>query len=213
MRNIGGPCARESPRATVIPLPSCDYPVFDDVRQAFRDLLNGNVAPEDRRGMLSEMRDTLVRAKMAVDDLRVGVEVTRRRLATERTELETVRRRRTLAEGIGDAETVQVASRFETQHAERLALLEKKLEAEEGELQLVEREVEEMKVQFKAARAGVGSGLRSDAAPASDASLGLDERGAALSDELGAMDRASRRAANEADADARLAELKRRMGL
>lgn len=190
--------------------------VFDDVRQAFRDLLNGDVAPEARRGMLHDMRDTLVRAKLAIDDLRVGVDVTRKRLATERGELDTIRRRKTLAEGIGDAETVAVAARFEGTHAERLQLLEKKLEVEEGELALVEREVAEMKVQFKAASTGVGSGLRAGgvgSAPLSDGELGLDDSGAGLAQELGAMDRARRRAASEAEAEARLAELKRRMGL
>lgn len=190
--------------------------MFEDIRQAFRDLLNGDVAPEDRRGVLAEMRDSLVRARMAVDDLRTGVEVTRKRLAAERAELETIARRRSLAEGIGDAETVAVAARFEAHHAERVALLERKLEAEEGELALVEREVEEMKAQFKSASAGVGSGLRAGGpgtAPPSDQELGLDDRGEGLAQELGAMDRQRRRQASEADADARLAELKKKMGL
>lgn len=190
--------------------------MFEDIRQAFRDLLNGDVAPEDRRGVLAEMRESLVQARMAVDDLRTGVEVTRKRLAAERAELETVARRKSLAEGIGDAETVAVAAQFEAHHAERVALLERKLEVQEGELALVEREVDEMKTQFKAASAGVGSGLRAGrpgTAPPSDAELGLDDRGAGLAQELGAMDRERRRRASEADADARLAELKKKMGL
>ena len=190
--------------------------MFEDIRQAFRDLLNGDVAPEDRRGVLAAMRDSLVRARLAVDDLRKGAEVTRKRLAVERGELETVARRRALAEGIGDAETVEVAARFEAHHAERVALLARKLEVEEGELALVEREVEEMKAQYKAASAGVGSGLRAGGlgtAPPSDADLGLDDRGAGLAQELGAMDRERRRQASEADADARLAQLKKKMGL
>lgn len=165
--------------------------------------------------MLNEMRDAIVRARLAIDDLRNGVEATRKRLAAERRELETIRRRRVLAEGINDAETVAVAARFEGHQAERVAVLEQKLAAEEGELALVEREVEEMKTQFKAASAGVGSGLGAGAAAAagaSDAELGLDDRGAGVAQELDAMARAQRRAQNEADAEARLAELKRRMG-
>ncbi|MEO6443675.1 MAG: hypothetical protein ABIZ91_11460 [Gemmatimonadaceae bacterium] len=189
--------------------------MFDDLREAFRDLLSGNVAPEARRGLLHEMRETLVRAKLAIDDLHAGVETTRARVATERQELETVRRRRTLAEQIQDAETVAVAARFEATHSERLQLLERKLEVAEGELALVERDVEEMKTQYKAASAGVGSGLSEGGAgsvPLSDGELGLDDRGAGLAEELGSMDRARRRAASEAEAEARLAELKRRMG-
>lgn len=134
--------------------------MFDDVKQAFHDLLNGNVSSQDRRDVLQEMRATLVQAKMAVEDLREAVRATEKRLTRERAELETVQRRRMLAEGINDAETIAVAQRFEAQHLERVALLEKKLDAEQGELALVERDIEEMTAQFKAAQAGVGSGLR-----------------------------------------------------
>jgi hypothetical protein len=80
--------------------------MFEDVRHAFEELLRGNVAPEARRSMLHEMRETLVRAKMALDDLRQGVTSTEARLSRERAELETVQRRRALAETIGDAKTV-----------------------------------------------------------------------------------------------------------
>jgi transposase len=183
--------------------------MFEDVRQALHDLLHGNVAPEDRRDLLNSMRDTLVHARMALDDLRQGTERTRRRLDAERAELETIRRRQTLAEGIGDQETVQVAARFATMHAERLALLTKKLEAEEGEVVLVQREVEEMTLQLKSANAGAGSGIRSGAAPSPDD----DGRDPGLAQELDALDRDRRRAASDADAEARLAALKRRMGL
>lgn len=184
--------------------------MFDDVKQAFHDLLNGNVSSQDRRDLLQEMRATLVQAKMAVEDLREGVRTTEKRLTRERAELETVQRRRMLAEGINDAETIAVAQRFETQHLERVALLEKKLDAEQGELALVERDIEEMTAQFKAAQAGVGSGLRAGQATEDE---DLINRDASLDRELSGLDRAQRRAAHEAEADARLAELKRRMGL
>ena len=180
--------------------------MFEDIRQAFHDLLHGNVAPGERRALLQEMRDTLVRARMAVDDLRAGLATTEARLARERTELQTVQRRKSLAEGIGDAETVSVAARFEAHHLERVALYEKKMEVERGELALVEREVEEMTAQFKAAQAGVGSGLRPDPAG------GGGDDDSRLDSDLRTLDRERRKAANEAEADARLAELKRRMG-
>ena len=64
--------------------------MFEDLRRAFRELLDGNVAPSDRRELLQEMRGTLVQARMAVDDLRQGIEVSEKKLARERTELETV---------------------------------------------------------------------------------------------------------------------------
>ena len=134
--------------------------VFDEVRQAFRELLHGNVTPEGRRELIAVMKDTLVQARLAMDDLRDGVDVTRKRLVVEMAELETIRRRKGLAQGVGDEETVHIAERFEAQHAERLAVLEQKLLAQESELAMVDREVAEMKEQLKAAMAGVGSGMR-----------------------------------------------------
>ena len=181
--------------------------VFEDIRDAFRDLLSGKVAPEDRRALLHAMKDSLVHARLSLDDLRDGVATTRRRLQHERSELEIVRRRRALAEGINDAETVAIAVRFETQHVEKAAALEKKLEGEEAELAIVEREVAEMGEQLKAANAGVGSGM-SGQTPGH----GVPDA-AALEQEIDAVGRAQRRSALDAEADARLAELKRRMGM
>ena len=135
--------------------------MFDEIRQAFRELLHGNVTPEGRRELISVMKDTLVQARLAMDDLRDSVEATRKRVEREKADLDTVRRRKGLAQGVGDAETVKVAERFEAQHAERVAVLEQKLVAQESELALVERDVAEMKEQLKAALAGVGSGMRS----------------------------------------------------
>lgn len=183
--------------------------MFEDIRRAFNELLNGNVPPADRRGLLQEMRNTLVQAKMSLDDLRQGVAVTEKRLVRERQELETVVRRKGLAESRGDAETVAVAARFEAHHAERLAILEKKLDAERGELAMLEKDVEEMTAQLKAANAGVGSGMRGGSV---EGELDLDSRDSELNRDLSALDREQRRAAHDADAEARLAELKRRMG-
>jgi len=182
--------------------------VFDEVRQAFRELLHGNVSPEGRRELISVMKDTLVQARLAMDDLREGVEATRKRVTREQLELETIRRRKGLAQGVGDAETVVVAERFETQHAERLAVLEQKLAAQEGELALVERDVAEMKEQLKAALAGVGSGMGTGTVTADP----LDEGRSEVEQQLNDLKRAERRASADATADAALAELKKRMG-
>jgi hypothetical protein len=188
--------------------------MFDDLKQAFHDLLHGNVPPESRREVLAVMKDTLVRARMSLDDLRDGVAATRRRLVMERKELDTVRRRLGLAQGIGDQETVTIAQRFETQHAERVAVLERKLEAQESELALGEREVAEMTQQLKAAASGVGSGMRPGtvAEEVHGDIAGVDDTRATLDREMAGLDRAQRRADAEAAAEERLAELKRRMG-
>jgi hypothetical protein len=137
--------------------------MFDDVRQAFRDLLRGTPPSGDaRRSIVAQMRETLVQARMGLDDLRKGIEETRARLQRERSELETVRRRKQLAQGINDAQTVAIAERYEKQHAERAGLLERKLETQEAELAMVEREVGEMNAEFKLAAAGANPGCPPD---------------------------------------------------
>jgi hypothetical protein len=185
--------------------------VFDDIKDAFRDLLSGHVAPEARRAFIHSMRESLALARVSVDEMREAVASTRRRLQRERDELDTVRRRKVLAEGINDAETVAIAARFESQHGAKIAALEKKLEGGEAELAIAEREVAEMMEQLKAANAGVGSGMHAGAVPTPDE--GGSQDGAALERELDSVGRAQRRAALDADAESRLAELKKKMGM
>lgn len=174
--------------------------MFEQLRDSLRSLLeNSPSAPADRRAALTDLRAALVRARMGVDDLRGGVESARQKLAAARAELDTIQRRKALATQINDAETVAVAERFEGLQTERVDVLARKLDAQERELAFAEREVSEMSADFRRAVAGVGSGTvgkpDADRAAAAevDAMLGED---AALSGGL----------------DARLAELKRRMG-
>ena len=188
--------------------------MFDDVRQAFRDLLRGTPPSGDaRRSIIAQMRETLVQARMGLDDLRKGVEETRARLTRERTELETVRRRKQLAVGINDDETVAIAERYEKQHAERASILERKLETQEAELAMVEREVGEMNAEFKLAAAGGTPGVSAGPPPSDDRPTEdpLGEN-AGLRDEIDGLARARRRAEAESSADEKLAALKRRMG-
>lgn len=195
--------------------------MFDDVRQAFRDLLRGTPPSGDaRRSIVAQMRETLVQARMGLDDLRKGVVETQARLTRERSELETVRRRKQLALSINDAETVAVAERYEKQHAERAALLERKLETQEAELAMVEREVNEMNSEFKLAAAGATPGVSAGTSSPNDVGAGaktggvddvLDEQ-AGLNAEIDGLARARRRADAESAADEKLAALKRRMG-
>lgn len=194
----------------ILPAPGI---VFDEIKQALHDLLHGNVPSEGRRDLLAAMKETLVHARLGLDDLREGVATTRGRLDAERRELETVRRRKGLAQQIGDAETVAVAERFESQHAERVSVLEQKLAAQEQELTLTRDEIEEMTRQFKAAAAGVGSGMPSGRVGRPDAAEpDPGDARSQLERELDSLGRAQRRASADAEADARLAELKRRMG-
>lgn len=185
--------------------------MFESLRATLSDLLGGRVAPAERRAVLAEMKRALVQAKLGVEDLREGVELTRRKVAAEREGLATATRRRGLAEGINDAETAALAAKYEAQHAERLAVLERKLEAQEAECGLAERDYETMVAQLKQASAGVGAGMPAGATGPSDEELGLpDDR--PLRSELDGLARARQRAEREAGADAALEALKKKMG-
>lgn len=186
--------------------------MFENFRQALDALLSRGTPPEDRRALLSHMRDTLVRAKAGVEDLRDGVRQARHRLETEKRELDTVRRRKRLAADVGDAQTVSVAERFEAHHAERVQVLEQKVAVQERELALAEEEVAEMTRAFKSAAAGAGSAA---AGPSIDEAAAREVDEALAGPQAGEFDSLRRqRTREERDAEAarRLEELKRRMG-
>ncbi|MBL0169135.1 MAG: hypothetical protein IPP90_00190 [Gemmatimonadaceae bacterium] len=185
--------------------------MFDQLRDSLRGL-SDRLAPEERRRVTSSMRDALVHAKLALGELRDAARATEARVATERAELETVRRRQGLAAQINDAETVAIAERFAAQHAERVAVLEAKLQVQQQELSMVEREYDEMTTQLRMAMSGLAPGGASPEVAAQrevDALLAdepLPEPGAA------APPPRRSRAEKEANAESRLADLKRRMG-
>jgi len=183
--------------------------MFESFRQSLRDLMDRSTTPESRRAGLAQMKQTLVQARMGLDDLRGGIEQTRQRLAAEERELETVRRRKGLAAGINDQETVMLAEKYEVLHTERTDVLTRKLAAQEAELAMVEREVAEMTIALKSALSGAGgTPLQADSADL-DAML---DGGADVAQEIDALGRTSARSAREAEAERLLAELKRRMG-
>ncbi|MDF1505984.1 hypothetical protein [Roseisolibacter sp. H3M3-2] len=192
--------------------------MFEQLRDSFRAMLDAARSPDDRRAVLADMKNSVVRARMGIDDLKQGVEVARRRLAEGRAELDTIRRRRAMAADIGDQETVGVADRFEALQAERVRVLEQKVAAQEAELALVEREVAEMTVDLRRAIDGVPlrapgevSPRAAEAAAAAQVDELLDPH-APLREEIDALGRQQARATREADAEARLAALKRRLG-
>lgn len=184
--------------------------MFESLRATISDLLGNRVAPADRRAVITEMKRALTLAKLGVEDLREGVEVTRRRLTTEKESLVTASRRRGLAEGISDAETAGLAAQYEAQHAERIAVLEKKLDAQEAECGLAEREYDTMLAQLKQADKGVGSGTVRGSKGPTDAELGLPDD-APLRSELDGLARARQRADRDTAADAALDALKKKM--
>jgi chromosome segregation ATPase len=166
------------------------------------------------------MRDTLVQAKMGLQDLRDSLEKSRRRLDAERRELDTVQRRKRLAEQINDAETVRLATQYEQLHAERVDVLARKLEAQESELALAERDVGQMMSELRAAASGIGPAAAGSGGAAAmnaamdeiESELGGAAKDSSVREEIDGLSRARARADREADAARRLEELKRRMG-
>ena len=178
--------------------------MFERLKETLRDALSRASSPQGRAA-LAQMRDALVQAKVGLADLRQGVERTRARLAAERAELDTVRRRGKLAADIDDRETVNLAGQYERKHSDRVVVLEKKLAAQEEELALAEHEIDEMTGQLRAAYAGV---VPPDVAPPPTMADPAEE----ARDETDALRRDIERTAREAAAQRQLDELKRRMG-
>ena len=141
---------------------------------------------------------------MGLSQSRAARDAVASQLERERRELATVRRRGQLAAGINDGETVRLAAEFESKHSGRIEVLERKHAALVEEVLLVERETAEMTAQLKRLTGGEDS-----VAPASAPE---DDSLASNLSELDALRRTADRSARDADADARLAELKRRMG-
>ena len=200
--------------------------MFESLRKSINDLLSRSTPPEDRREVVSRMRDTLVQAKMGLQDLRDGLVKSRQRLEQEQREVDTVQRRKRLAEQIGDTETVQLAEQYEQLHAEKVRVLTRKLEAQESELTLAEREVAQMMTELRAAASGIGpmpdraaasmsaamDELESELGGGERGTSGTDRGGGPLREEIDALSRSRARADREADAARKLEELKRRMG-
>lgn len=156
--------------------------------------------PSSRR-QLAEMKQTLVLARIARDDVRVVYAASMQQLEAARTELATIVRRGELARQIDDQETVAVAARFADTQRATLGVLERKVAVHYEELSLAERTVTEMEAELKAV---TGRG------PAPDITPDPSVAGAATVDssDYRTLDDAAR----AQSAEERLAELKRRMG-
>lgn len=187
--------------------------MFKRLRDALEAALEAATPPSDLGELASRMREAVIEAKAGAGAMREALEKAERQLAGERGQLETTERRRNLADGIGDAETVGVADRYLARHRERIGVLEKKVEAQRDELALAERDLTEMTAQLMEAskrRGGVEADRSADRAWAGLGAAGMDRPETDLEQEL--LKTKLDRAAREADADAKLEELKKRMG-
>ena len=201
-----------------------------------KELGRGNVA-QDVDGLVKGMVDEVTEAKVVIEDLNRSLSTTRAEITKERGLGETCRRRERLALNVPDEETASIAAEHARRHEKRVEVLAGKAQALEAEIQMREQEVEQMVSQVKEARA------RRDELAATDRRTAARETvaGGDLFDELDRMadkivseeraaDASSRFAdldfdstdgrtsetqatTEEPDYDARLAALKRKMGL
>lgn len=158
------------------------------------------------------MREAVIDAKVALEEIREAVTRTERELALEQQRLADAERRGRLAREIQDAETVTVAERFAAKHRERGGVLERKLATQREELALTEREVAEMQNQLTAAardRPAMEADRSTERAWRDVQGAGGARPGTDLQDELlkSEMDRSAR----EAAASRQLEELKKKM--
>ena len=187
--------------------------MFKKLKDALERALAAATPPPDLGEIASQMREAVIEQKAAVrlmsDDLAKADE----QLIVERSQLATAQRRRELASGIQDGETVEVAERFIARHHERILVLERKVVVQREELSLAERDLAEMTRQLQEAarrNPSIGSQRSADAAWNGLGQAGMDRPELDLEHE--ALKGRADRAAREAAADARLEEMKKRMG-
>ena len=188
---------------------------------------------DDITRLLAGMREELIEAKATIPELEKHIESYEKLRERELQRAADAARRGRQAAEIDDAETVEVATRFEIKHRSRAEVFEQKTEAAVAELALQRRNVKEMTVQLKAAmknraalvaqarRARATGNLRGGAASAVDEFDRMEreieddalEASAAqdVEDALGGPGDAAYTPDPEVLADAQLEELKRRM--
>lgn len=187
--------------------------MFERLRAALQAALEAATPPPDLREIAGRMQEAVIQAKAGVSAMREALAQAEGELAHARAEVETTTRRRDLAAGIQDAETVDVADKYLARQQERSAVLERKVAAQREELALAERDLGEMQAQLVDAtkhRAVHEADRSTDAAWASLGAAGMDRPGVDMEHEQlrAQLDRAAR----EAAADQKLEELKKRMG-
>lgn len=183
--------------------------MLDDWKQAWRQAVE-NFQREMQGGThgapprVRAMERELVSASGALAKLDTEITRTRRDAGAEAESEQVCRRREALARQAEDEETVRVAVEFAARHAERASLLNRKLAVLEEERALLARDIDTMRAMVAEATPEPAAGSVSGGpAPGSEP----DGRGTA-DREFSRLERDAR----ERAADARLEELKRRMG-
>jgi hypothetical protein len=131
--------------------------VFERLRARLEKLLADHTPPGDPKARAAQLHAALLEAKVGVGAMRDALAATERGLSEERRQLEAAERRGRLAAEVPDPETVQVADQFAGRHRERVAMLEKKSALQREELNLAERDLEQLAREYRALRQGTES--------------------------------------------------------
>jgi hypothetical protein len=216
--------------------------MFENLRNAFREAvenfnkeLNRDDVPDVVDGLLRQMHEEVTDAKAQLFTLEEQIKRAIQLSEMEEKEVATCRRREEMARKIGDEETARVAAEYADKHDKRRQIQARKALALKEELELKRTEVEDMMVKLKEARAkresltatmgradarsalGGASELFSELDRMAEKIDGIDHQREAeeeLLAEFGELDSSGNRrsASPEEEAEARLRELKRRMG-
>ena len=179
--------------------------MFDDWKQAWRQAVENfqREAADGAAPRVRAMARELASASGALAKLDQEIRRAQRDLETEQEAERVCRRREQLARDAGDEETVSIAIEFAGRHAERAAVLERKIAVLEDERALLSRDVDDMRKKLtelspSSTDRGVGDGSARPSSHDQDQSNARD---------FSRLEREAR----ERAADERLEELKRRM--
>jgi len=216
--------------------------MFENLRNAFREAvdnfnkeLNRDDVPDVVDGLLRQMHEEATDAKAQLHTLEEQIKKAIQLSEMEEKEATTCRRREEMARRIGDEDTATVAAEYAAKHEKRKEIQTRKALALREELELKRGEVEDMLVKLKEAKAkrdslaattgragarntlGAADDLFSELDRMAEKIEGVDHQREAEEDllsEFGDLDSTPppRRFSPEEEAEARLRELKRRMG-
>ena len=214
----------------------------DAFRQAvrnFKEELGRDEVPGAVDRLLVAMRTEVTEAQARLHELDAGLARTRAEVAREAADLDTCHRRERLALQIGDSETARLAGEYAARHERRKSVLEQKAHALEQEIEVRRSEVQEMLDGMRNAEKQRGTlsatASRTEARERVGESELFDELDRMVERMGGSPDREEepraahdpyddlglepepeptpvRRGPTQEELDARLAELKRRMG-
>jgi len=212
---------------------------FRDAYENFNKELNREHVPETVNRLIGGMVDEITDVKAEISNLESQIAKALAGAEKEKGEAATCRRREQMAREIDDAETADLAAQFAEKHEEHQHVLKQKTKALKAELDFRREEVDEMMATAKEAQAKRDSlsatAGRSDAresiSEADDLFSELDRMAGKINDERAKGEAAEafsdldlgpeqsdyhidldKTPPREPDFDARLAELKRRMG-